>query len=66
MPIVIDNHTCYMAVWITGNSLFRWLRERTVSDVKHRDCRGSGLFARVQVDAMRTKTNHAFAIGGSV
>jgi hypothetical protein len=45
MPVIIDNHTCYMAVWITGNSLFRLLRERTVSDVKHRDCRGSGLFA---------------------
>jgi predicted site-specific integrase-resolvase len=71
MPVVINDHTDYRTVnvcrtvGISRNTLFRWLKEGTVSDVEYRDFRGLRLFTRAQMEAIRTNTNHAFAISRS-
>jgi predicted site-specific integrase-resolvase len=68
MPIVVNGQTYYRTadvcrmVGISRNTLFRWLKEGRVSDVEYRDCRGWRLFTATQVEAIRTKTNHVFAI----
>jgi transposase-like protein len=71
MPVVINDQTYYRTadvcrtVGISRNTLFRWLKERVVSDVEYRDCRGWRLFTPVQVEAIRTKSNHVFVIDRS-
>ena len=71
MPVVINDQTYYRTadgcrtVGISRNTLFRWLKEGVVSDVEYRDCRGWRLFTPAQVEAIRTKTNHVFAISRS-
>jgi hypothetical protein len=65
MPVVMDDYAYGGMIRITGNTLFRWLKEQTVSDVEHRDGRGSRLCTLAQVGARRTKTNHALAISPS-
>jgi predicted site-specific integrase-resolvase len=71
MPVAINDQTYYRTadvcrtVDISRNTLFRWLKEGVVSDVEYRDCRGWRLFTPAQVEAIRTKTNHVFAISRS-
>jgi predicted site-specific integrase-resolvase len=71
MPVVINDQTYYRTAdvcrmfGISRNTLFRWLKEGMVSDVECRDCRGWRLFTPAQVEAIRTKTNHVFAISRS-
>ena len=71
MPVVINDQTYYRTadvcrmVGISRNTLFRWLKEGMVSDVEYRDCRGWRLFTSAQVEAIRTKTSHVFAISRS-
>jgi predicted site-specific integrase-resolvase len=71
MSVVINERTYYRTaevcrmVGISRNTLFRWLKEGIVSDVEYRDCRGWRLFTSSQVEAVRTKTNHVFAINRS-
>jgi len=71
MPVVVNDQTYYRTadvcrmVGISRNTLFRWLKEGIVSDVEYRDCRGWRLFTPAQVEAVRTKTNHVFAINRS-
>ncbi|MDH4067977.1 MAG: MerR family transcriptional regulator [Dehalococcoidia bacterium] len=68
MPVVVNEQTYYRTadvcrmVGISRNTLFRWLKQGIVSDVEYRDCRGWRLFTAAQVEAIRSKTNHVFAI----
>ena len=70
MPVVIDNRTYYRTaeicriVGICRNTLFKWLKEGVLSDVEYRDCRGWRLFTPVQLEAIRTRTNHVVAVNG--
>jgi predicted site-specific integrase-resolvase len=63
MPVTINNQTYYRTaevcrmVGISRNTLFRWLKEGSVTVVEHRDFRGWRLFTQVQVDAMREKNS---------
>jgi predicted site-specific integrase-resolvase len=71
MPIVINDQTYYRTaevcrtVGISRNTLFRWLKEGIIADVEYRDWRGWRLFTAVQVETIRTKTNHVTAISRS-
>jgi predicted site-specific integrase-resolvase len=71
MPIVINDQTYYRTaevcrmVGISRNTLFRWLKEGIFSDVEYRDWRGWRLFTAVQVETIRTKTDHVTAISRS-
>jgi predicted site-specific integrase-resolvase len=71
MPVVINDRTYYRTaevcrmVGISRNTLFRWLKEGIVPDVEYRDCRGWRLFTAVQVETIRTKTDHVTAISRS-
>jgi len=68
MPVVVNEQTYYRTadvcrmVGISRNTLFRWLKQGIVSDVEYRDCRGWRLFTAAQVEAIKSKTNHVFAI----
>ncbi len=68
MPIVINDETYYRTAEVCGmigisrNTLFRWLKERIVSDVEYRDWRGWRLFTLAQLETIRAKTNHVTAI----
>jgi predicted site-specific integrase-resolvase len=44
-------------VGISRNTLFRWLKEGSVTGVEHRDYRGWRLFTQAQVDTMKEKTS---------
>jgi predicted site-specific integrase-resolvase len=44
-------------VGISRNTLFRWLKEGSLTGVEHRDYRGWRLFTQTQVDAMKEKTS---------
>jgi predicted site-specific integrase-resolvase len=44
-------------VGISRNTLFRWLKEGSVTVVEHRDYRGWRLFTQAQVDAMKEKNS---------
>jgi predicted site-specific integrase-resolvase len=63
MPVTINNQTYYRTtevcrmVGISRNTLFRWLKEGSVTVVEHRDYRGWRLFTQAQVDAMKEKTS---------
>lgn len=68
MPVVINDKTYYRTaevcrrIGISRNTLFRWLKEGTVSDVEYRDWRGWRLFTSTQLETIRAKTNHVTAI----
>jgi predicted site-specific integrase-resolvase len=73
MPVTINNQTYYRTaevcrmVGISRNTLFRWLREGSVTVVEHRDYRGWRLFTQAQVDSMKEKTSRVvnFYLGGA-
>jgi len=71
MSVVINDQTYYRTaevcrmVGISRNTLFRWLKEGIFSDVEYRDWRGWRLFTAAQVETVRTKTNHVFAMSRS-
>jgi predicted site-specific integrase-resolvase len=62
MPVAINGQTYYRTtevcriVGISRNTLFRWLKKGSVTEVEHRDYRGWRLFTQAQVDAMKEKT----------
>lgn len=68
MPVVINDLTYYRTAevcrmaGISRNTLFRWLKEGILSDVEFRDCRGWRIFTAAQVEAVKAKTNHVFAV----
>ena len=68
MPIVINDMTYYRTaevcrmVGISRNTLFRWLKGGVFSDVEYRDCRGWRIFTAAQVEAVKARTNHVFAL----
>lgn len=68
MAVVVNDQTYYRTaevcrmVGISRNTLFRWLREGIFSDVEYRDWRGWRLFTPAQVETIKTKTNHVFAV----
>ena len=62
MPVVISDHAWYRTARTSGNTLPSWPKEGMVSDVEYGDCRDLRLFTQAQVEAIRTNTNHAFAI----
>lgn len=69
MPVVINDETYYRtaevcrAVGVSRNTLFRWIREGTFTDVEYRDWRGWRLFTAAQVEAMKAQTSRIIAIG---
>jgi hypothetical protein len=67
MPVVIDDRTlevCRM-VSIGPNTLFRCLKEGVFSDVERSHRRGWRVFTAAQVAAIRTRSDHVFAISQS-
>ena len=68
MPVAINGQTYYRTtevcriVGISRNTLFRWLKEGSVTEVEHRDYRGWRLFTQTQVDAMKEKTRQVSTI----
>ena len=68
MPKTINGDTYYRTsevckiVGISRNTLFRWLKEGSVTEVEHRDYRGWRLFTQTQIDAMKKKTRHVSTI----
>jgi len=71
MPVVINDQTYYRTteicriVGISRNTLFRWLKDGTFSDVEYRDWRGWRLFTAGQLETIKTKTNYVTAIDRS-
>jgi excisionase family DNA binding protein len=63
MPVTINSQTYYRTtevcriVGISRNTLFRWLKEGSLTGIEHRDYRGWRLFTQNQVDAMKEKTS---------
>jgi hypothetical protein len=61
MPVRINSQTYYRTtevcrmVGISRNTLFRWLKEGSVTEVEHRDYRGWRLFTQSQIDALKEK-----------
>lgn len=68
MPVTLNGQTYYRTsevcriVGISRNTLFRWLKEGSVTKVEHRDYRGWRLFTKEQVDAMKKKTSQISTI----
>ena len=62
MPESINGDTYYRTsevckiAGISRNTLFRWLKEGSVTEVEHRDYRGWRLFTQAQIDALKKKT----------
>ena len=61
MPETINGNTYYRTsevckiVGISRNTLFRWLKEGSVTEVEHRDYRGWRLFTQAQINALKGK-----------
>ncbi len=63
MPVVINDHTWYRKVRIISrNTLAGWPKEGMISAVEYQVCRDLRLFNQAQVEAIRTNTNHLFAL----
>lgn len=68
MPVSLNGQTYYRTnevcrmVGISRNTLFRWLKEGSVTEFEHRDYRGWRLFTQAQVDAMKKKTSQISTI----
>jgi excisionase family DNA binding protein len=68
MPVTINSQTYYRTtevcrmVGISRNTLFRWLKEGSLTGIEHRDYRGWRLFTQAQVDAMKEKTSRVVNI----
>lgn len=68
MPVAINGQTYYRTtevcriVGISRNTLFRWLKDGSVTEVEHRDYRGWRLFTQAQVDAMKKRTRQVNTI----
>ena len=68
MPVAINCQTYYRTaevcriVGISRNTLFRWLKDGSVTEVEHRDYRGWRLFTQAQVDAMKKRTGQIHTI----
>ena len=68
MPVVINDQTYYRTaevcrmIGISRNTLFRWLKEGTFSDIEYRDWRGWRLFTPDQLETIRAKTSNVTAI----
>jgi predicted site-specific integrase-resolvase len=62
MPVDINGQTYYRTtevcriVGVSRNTLFRWLKDGSVTEFEHRDYRGWRLFTQAQVDAMKQRT----------
>ncbi len=63
MPTIINGQTYYRTaeicriIGISRNTLFRWLKEGSITEVEHRDYRGWRLFTQAQLDALKKKTS---------
>ncbi len=61
MPVTINSQTYYRTsevcrvVGISRNTLFRWLKEGSVTLVEHRDYRGWRLFTEAQVESLKKR-----------
>jgi DNA-binding transcriptional MerR regulator len=68
MPVVISDETYYRTgevcqmIGISKNTIFRWLKKGSFSDVEYRDWRGWRLFTVAQLEMIRMKTNHIVTI----
>ena len=62
MPETINGDTYYRTsevckiVGISRNTLFRWLKEGSITEFEHRDYRGWRLFTQAQIDVLKKKT----------
>ena len=48
---------------ISRNNLFHWLKNGSMTEVEHRDCRGWRLFAPAQVDKIKEKLDRLTRYG---
>jgi len=68
MPVTINGQKYYRTtevcriVDISRNTLFRWLKDGSVTEVEHRDYRGWRIFTQAQVDAMKEKIRRVSTI----
>ena len=68
MPVTVNGQTYYRTtevcrmVGISRNTLFRWLKEGSVTGVEHRDYRGWRLFTQAQVDAIKKKIRRVVTV----
>ena len=68
MPETISSVTYYRTrevckiIGISRNTLFRWLKGGSVTEVEHRDYRGWRLFTQAQIDEMKKKTGYVSTI----
>ena len=63
MPVTLNGMTYYRTsevcrmVGISRNTLFRWLKSGSMTEVEHRDYRGWRLFTPAQVDKIKEKNS---------
>ncbi len=63
MPITIDGKTFYRThealreIGISKATWFRWLKEKKVADVRHKDLRGWRLFTREDIERIKKYAN---------
>jgi excisionase family DNA binding protein len=68
MPVKLNGETYYRTsevcrmVGISRNTLFRWLKNGSMTEVEHRDCRGWRLFTQEQVDNMKGRNSQISTI----
>ena len=68
MPVVVNGQRYYRTaevcreVGISRNTLFRWLKQRKVTEVEYRDYRGWRLFTQEQVDVIKQKSGQVNTI----
>ena len=64
MPVTVNGQTYHRTaevcriVGISRTTLFRWLKEGIVKEVKHRDRRGWRLFTKDEIDRLKMAANH--------
>lgn len=64
MPVTVNGRTYHRTaevcriVGISRTTLFRWLKEGIVKEVKHRDRRGWRLFTKDEIDRLKMAANH--------
>jgi len=55
------NEACKMA-GISRATFFRWLKERTIQDVKHKDRRGWRLFTDEDIENLKREANKVISV----
>ena len=63
MPVIVDGQIYHRTtevcriVGISRTTLFRWFKEGTVKEARHRDRRGWRLFSEDEIDELKAEVN---------